>query len=141
MKKAELIKGISYGGMGIRAVRDEILTVEDEVADKLSKTGYFKISDIIKQEDKNAYSVESHKDKSKKQPSSVDKKIEKMKTAELEAYANENGIDISGCKNNSDRIDLIKAVICTDRTEKHEDEFSVMNNKSEESEEMLNFDQ
>ena len=26
MKKAELIKGISYGGMGIRAVRDEILT-------------------------------------------------------------------------------------------------------------------
>ena len=40
--------------------------------------------------------------------------FEKMKTAELEAYAQEHEIDISGCRNNSERISLIKTVERTD---------------------------
>jgi hypothetical protein len=41
MKVVKLIKGLDYIGNGVKAVRDESLSVEDSTADKLILSGYF----------------------------------------------------------------------------------------------------
>lgn len=136
MRYVELIRGRDYLGHGVKASKGTLLEVSDEKAEELVSSGFFCYSNVKRPDSKLMTEQKEDLGESEKTPI-----FEKMKAAELKSYANENGIDISGCKNNSDRIDLIKAVMCTDRTEKHEDEFSVMNNKSDESDEMLNFDQ
>jgi hypothetical protein len=95
--KIKLIKGLSYrGGKDgtLRATKDKpfciVKTMEEARA--AIATGHFQFIEEIKD----------------KEP---EKNIGKMTKDELEDYAAEIGIDISGCKNNDERKEAIKKAL------------------------------
>lgn len=119
MKRAELIKGLSYRGKGVNVAKGKPVLVDDETAGKLLRTGFFRISDIGRQEKNERLgggSPEKEPGKAKEMSENDYHAValEKMKTAELEDYANSHEIDISACRTNKERIDLIKAVLSHD---------------------------
>lgn len=95
--KIKLIKGLSYrGGKDgtLRATKDKpfciVKTMEEARA--AIATGHFKLIEEIKD----------------KEP---ERNIGKMTKDELEDFAAELGVDISGCKNNDERKEAIKKAL------------------------------
>lgn len=105
MKRLELIKGLSYSTRTFSAKKAVPFDAEDDVAEKLMETGRFK-------------EIESIPDPTEEKP------LDKMKTAELEAFAAEKGIDISGCKSNAVRVEAIKAALADKEEEKSLEEMT-----------------
>lgn len=122
MKTIELIKGLSYRGKGVNAVKGTPLNVDDEKADVLVASGFFRcISTNTSESDGMA-----EKKPADMQPELIAlagnqeepaesfsdeltaDKIDNLKMPELIALAESNGIDISGCKNNEDRKAVLK---------------------------------
>lgn len=126
MKNVELIKGWDYFGHGIKAYKGKPVAVQDDKAKELIESGFFKMSNAVRV-DINIFDNESQADDNKvpaAQDGDVFKEvsIDKMKTAELEAYAQEHEIDISSCKTNAERIAVIKAVMAKTDNERQADE-------------------
>lgn len=92
MRKLELIKGLSYSTMKLTAKKAVPFVVEDVLAEKLMETGRFKELEVVPDFQ-----------------NSGAKSMEKMTKQELEKLAVENGIDISTCKNNTERAEAIKS--------------------------------
>ncbi len=92
MFKLRLIKGRSYAGNGIKVTAEKpIISIESkEKTDALVASGYF--------------SIVSEPELSKTE----EKPLEKMSDKELETYAAENGIDISGLSKKSDKLAAIQ---------------------------------
>lgn len=101
MKCVKLAKGMDYRGHGVRAFSGKPLQVEDEKADELIATGFFKLSEVPVQAQ-----VEKSID-----DGAEDKPIDKMTKDELIAFAEQNGIDISACQNNDERKATIKSAL------------------------------
>lgn len=115
MRKLELIKGLSYSMKRFSAIKGEPFSVEDEKADQLMKTGRFK--EIVDEVKEDVVNQEEAPDNAENSPHD-EKPIEKMKKEELVEYAEKNGIDISACKNNEERIATIKAAMSDDEEAK-----------------------
>lgn len=95
MTKLRLIKGRSYTGNGIRATSEKpFIEIENKtIADALVASGYFSVV-------------------SESEPPKIeDKPLEKMSEKELETYAAENGIDISGLSKKADKIAAIQRAL------------------------------
>lgn len=108
--KVKLIKGLSYFNLatGFSAKKDKFVDVEDELGAKLIATGKF--AEVKGDEQPVAPAPEQAPTGAITTASFAKKKsLSEMKTAELEAYAKEKGIDISACKNNDERVAAIKA--------------------------------
>ena len=98
MVKVELIKGLSYRGHGVNAIKGTPLTVNEEKAGELVATGFFGYVNVtfpIHNSGSNSSDVTAED-------------IDKMKMPQLTAFAEEKGIDISSCRNNKERIEAIK---------------------------------
>ena len=93
MYEVKLCKGLSYSGFIHATIKAPIVELDTkEEADKAVATGYFvSISSPDVQED------------------DCDIDIKKMTKPQLEKCAMENGIDLTGCKNNEERIAKILA--------------------------------
>lgn len=98
MFKLKLIKGLSYTGYGIKATAANPFVEVDkkEVSDALVASRYFS---FIEGE------PSANNDKS------GDKPLEKMTEKELEAYAAENGIDLSGASKKADKLTVIQQAL------------------------------
>lgn len=108
MVQIKLIKGLSYDGIVSATQKKPFVTTDEETANKAVETGYFAVVQSIGGSG-NAKKPIAPAEKADDQTGEDDKKsFEKMTKAELEAYATENGVDISQCTNNKQRIDLIK---------------------------------
>lgn len=109
MIKLKLIKGLSYrGGIDgkVKATKAnpfcDVETMEEAQAAVAS--GYFQII-----EGEPGQSNEPPKEP--KADSDSEKDIEKMTKDELVAYAEELGVDVSKCKNNDERKEVIKKAL------------------------------
>ena len=100
MYKLKLIKGRSYTGYGISATLDcpFIETDKKEISDSLVSSGYFSFVG----EDN------SGEDRAQK---TDDKPLEKMTEKELDVYAAENGIDISGISKKADKLAAVQKAL------------------------------
>lgn len=96
MFKLKLIKGRSYTGHGISVSSvDPFIEVSDkEKSDALAATGYFSVVS-----------------ESTPERPHEEKPLDKMSEKELEAYAAENGIDISGVNKKADKLALIQQAL------------------------------
>ena len=110
MVQLKLIKGLSYSGIITATAKKPFVTTDDETAKKAVETGYFAVVENIGGElpvgniqNPNVTTVEG----SGASKEDGKKSFDKMTKAELEAYAAENGIDISQCTNNKQKIELI----------------------------------
>lgn len=97
MKKVCLKVGLSYVAKGISCMKGKAVDVEDDVAERLMKTGRFEIVDA---EPAVPESVD---------PASGSANIASMKKEELIAFAEAQGIDVKDCKNNEERIKRIQS--------------------------------
>ena len=101
MFKLKLIKGRSYTGYGIKAdaLKSFIEVSKKEVSDALAASGYFSFveSEVNADNDKGG-----------------DKPLEKMTEKELDAYAAENGIDLSGASKKADKLAAIQQALAED---------------------------
>ena len=94
MYKLKLIKGRSYTGYGISATLDcpFIETDKKEISDSLVSSEYFSfVGEDNSGED--------------------DKPLEKMTEKELDVYAAENGIDISGISKKADKLAAVQKAL------------------------------
>lgn len=101
MFKLKLIKGRSYTGYGVKAdaLNPFIEVSKKEVSDALVASGYFS---FVEGE------VNADNDKG------GDKPLEKMTEKELDAYAAENGIDLSGAGKKADKLAAIQQALAED---------------------------
>lgn len=95
--KLQLIKGRSYNAKGIKVSRDNPIfeTSDTALADKLVKSGYFKV-----------ISAES-----KKTDNGEEIPLEKKTEKQLDKYAAENGIDLTSCKNKTEKLTKIQEAL------------------------------
>lgn len=102
--KVKLVKGLSYYHLasGTSAQKGEVVTVDDAVGADLVATGRF-VEAAGSETSAPAQAATGTITTGSVKP------LSSMKTAELEAYASEKGIDISECKTNSERVEAIKA--------------------------------
>lgn len=99
MKKVCLKTGLSYAIKGFSCVKGIAVDVEDDIAEKLIRTGRFEIiTDTVPVSGTVAPAFESAD-------------ISSMKKDELIAFAEAHGIDLEGCKNNNERIERIQSEI------------------------------
>lgn len=100
MHKLKLIKGRSYTGYGVSATADSpfIETDEKEISDSLTASGYF------------SFVGEDNSDEDGTQKAD-DKPLEKMTEKELDVYAAENGIDISGISKKADKLAAVQKAL------------------------------
>ena len=101
MFKLKLNKGRSYTGYGVKvdALNPFIEVEKKEVSDALVASGYFSFVDG---------GVNADNDKG------GDKPLEKMTEKELDAYAAENGIDLSGASKKADKLAAIQQALAGD---------------------------
>ena len=101
MFKLKLIKGRSYTGYGVKAdALNPFIEVEKkEVSDALVASGYCSFVEG---------GVNADNDKG------GDKPLEKMTEKELDAYAAENGIDLSGAGKKADKLAAIQQALAED---------------------------
>jgi len=102
--KIKLIKGRSYTyGDSTATMLKPFIDVDDETAEKLIADGYF---EKVPGEEKVSAKVLTQ---------NVDREnpaiIKKMTMGELNTLAAELGVDLSGCKNNGDRAEVIIATL------------------------------
>lgn len=101
MAKVKLIKARSYSGIVRATAKQPIVDVSDEEAQALVATGYFalcasaEVPDVSENEDEE--SVPDYE------------ALSDMTKAELVSYAENNGIDIEGCKTKADILEAISA--------------------------------
>lgn len=99
MAKVRLIKGRSYSGAVRVTAKQPIVDVSEEMAKALIATGYFvpcAVADAPEsQEDAGGESVPDYE------------ALSEMTKAELIKYAEDNGIDIEGCKTKADILEAI----------------------------------
>lgn len=102
--KVKLVKGLSYYHLasGVSAQKGEVVPVDDAVGAELVATGRF-VEAAVSETSEAAQAATGTITTGSIKP------LSGMKTAELEAYASEKGIDISECKTNSERVEAIKA--------------------------------
>lgn len=115
MVRIKLLKGLSYSGIITATKKSPYVTTDEDTAKEAVATGYFELVIDEAASDTSAENTARYQkddddnltpaDKEKEQ-----KPISKMTKPELEAYAEKNGIDISSCNNNEERIALIKEV-------------------------------
>lgn len=101
MAKVKLIKARSYSGIIVATVKKPIVDVSEDEAKALVATGYFEPYAT-------ADKPESSEDDGDESIPDYEALSEKTK-AELVAYAEENGIDIEGCKTKADILEAISA--------------------------------
>lgn len=100
MAKLKLTKGRSYTGIVKASAASPIVDVNDDEAKALVATGYFEPCFVPDAE------AEAEADDSEE--TAVDyEALSDMTKAELTAYAEENGIDIDGCKTKADILEAI----------------------------------
>ena len=111
MYKLKLNKGLSYTGYGINATANKpfIETDKKEISESLIASGYFSFV-----EKGNSEEI------SRQQPE--EKPLEKMTEKELDAYASENGIDISGISKKSDKLSTIQKALAVEDVNLFNDE-------------------
>lgn len=97
MKKVCLKTGISYVAKGISCMKGKVVDVEDDVAERLMKTGRFEIVDAVSMDPESVA------------PEGKSANITSMKKDELIAFAEAQGIDVADCKNNEERIQRIQS--------------------------------
>lgn len=97
MRKVCLKTGLSYVAKGISCRKGKVVDVEDDVAEKLMKTGRFEAVDTAPIDPESAA------------PEGKSANITSMKKDELIAFAEAQGIDVSDCKNNEERIQRIQS--------------------------------
>jgi len=99
--KLKLIKGRSYNAIGVNVTEKQpsFETADKKLAAKLIKSGYFTLI------------AESAKADSGSGNENKEIPLEKMTTAQLEAYAKEKNIDLTGATKNADRIAKIKTAL------------------------------
>lgn len=97
MYKLKLLRGRSYTGNGVKATAvSPIIEVESkETSDSLIASGYFSLVS-------EATAPSNMSD---------DKPITKMTEKELEAYAAENGIDLTGCNKKAEKLTTIQQAL------------------------------
>ena len=100
MDKLKLIKGRSYTGYGISATPDcpFVETDKKEISDSLVASGYFSFVEEDSSSENNASKTE-------------DKLLEKMTEKELDVYAAENGMDISGISKKADKLAAVQKAL------------------------------
>ena len=89
MRKVCLKTGLSYVAKGISCRKGKVMDVEDDVAEKLMKTVPIDPEPVA--------------------PDGKSANITSMKKDELIAFAEAQGIDVSDCKNNEERIQRIQS--------------------------------
>lgn len=97
MYKLKLIRGLSYSGYGVKATNmHPVIEVDKkEVVDALIASGHFSL--IVE---------------SKAGNNSVEvKPVEKMTEKELDTYANENGIDLTGISGKAKKLTKIQETL------------------------------
>jgi hypothetical protein len=101
--KLKLNKGRSYAGYGVVATAaSPIVTVEDaKVAARLVASGYFIQLDVV---DATQPVVELP-------PGGEDVNVDKMNSGQLDKYAAENGIDLTGASNVAQKREAVKAAL------------------------------
>lgn len=100
MYKVKLIKGLSYTGAVHATKKDPYAEVEKkETADALVASGYF---ELVESTD------ETGTDANNDGAEDNTKGLDAMTVPELDAYADEKGIDLAGCKNKAEKIAKIK---------------------------------
>lgn len=121
MQRIELVRGRSYWGHGVKAVKGKPFSVADEKATELVATGSFKVVEgdedtdsDINTANQNVSTGESNSDE--EASDTEEKPLGKMSKDELIAYAGSLGIDVSECKNNGERVALIKEVLEKEET-------------------------
>lgn len=97
MRKVCLKTGLSYVAKGISCRKGKVVDVEDDVAERLMKTGRFETVDAAPMDDESVA------------PEGKSANITSMKKDELIAFAEAHGIDVSDCKNNEERIQRIQS--------------------------------
>lgn len=138
MKRMELVKGRSYWGHGVKAVKGKPFSVADEKATELVATGCFKVVEGGEDTNSDIGAVpqnvsesegDSDEEESGAEESKEEKSLGKMSKDELIAYAESLDIDVSECKNNGERAALIKEVLekeeTTDEGDSDEEEGAV----------------
>uniref|UniRef100_A0AAU8AXD7 HeH/LEM domain protein n=1 Tax=Dulem virus 37 TaxID=3145755 RepID=A0AAU8AXD7_9CAUD len=99
MYKLKLIKGRSYTGRGVKATASNpVIEVETkEISDSLLASGYFSfVGEAVPANSASSVS---------------DKPLTKMTEKELEAYAEENGIDLTGLSKKADKLAAIQQAL------------------------------
>ena len=101
--KVKLVQGLSYYdmGTGLSAKKGHPIDVDDKVGAELIASGDFAEATGDEKPAKAAGGTIT--------TGSFNKPLTKMNTAELESYATERGIDLSGCKDKNEKIAAIKA--------------------------------
>lgn len=99
MAKVKLIKARSYSGLVIATAKQPIVDVSDEDAKALVATGYF--VSYTASENENVPDNEG----SESVPDY--EALSEMTKAELVSYAENNGIDVEGCKTKADILETI----------------------------------
>jgi hypothetical protein len=101
MFKLKLIKGRSFTGFGVKATSEkpEVQTDAKELYDKLIATGRF--TAVMMSESTNALTA-------------GEKPLSKMTEKELEVYAEENGINLTGLSKKSDKLAKIQEMLAAD---------------------------
>lgn len=122
MKKLKLTKGLSFSMMNISCRKGETFCVDDKKAKRLLSTGRFELignADVKQKQDEKQSQDNSGSPQNggedDKAPKNADEGngisvelIDKMKKDELVAFAENEGIDLTGCGNNEERIEKIK---------------------------------
>ena len=104
MYKLKLIKGRSYTGYGVTATSvSPIVDVEsEETAKTLIASKYFSVI---------SETAEIEKTTSSAVTATAEKPLNKMTEKELEAYAAENGIELTGLKKKADKLSAIQQAL------------------------------
>jgi hypothetical protein len=116
MVRIKLLKGLSYSGVVSATKKSPYVTTDEDTAKEAVATGYFGyVPEAVSTSstDTTAENTAEDQEENDLPPATEDKvqkPIEKMTKPELEAYAEANGIDISSCTNNEQRIALIKEI-------------------------------
>lgn len=113
MFKLKLIKGLSYNGIVSATAKNPYITVDDEeTALAAVDTGYFKIVERAEKgnDGQNNNDGQGDNGTNKEEP----KDWKKFNRDDLIAFANEHNIDVSGCKNQDERIAIIEAALADD---------------------------
>lgn len=121
MVRIKLLKGLSYSGIITATKKSPYVTTDEDTAKEAVATGYFELVIDEAASDTSAENTARYQKDDDDDPDDDDnltpadkekeqKPISKMTKPELEAYAEKNGIDISSCNNNEERIALIKEV-------------------------------
>lgn len=113
MFKLKLIKGLSYNGIVSATAKNPYITVDDEkIALAAVDTGYFKIVEKPEKgnDGQNNNGGQADDGANKEEP----KDWKQFNKDDLIAFANEHNIDVSSCKNQSERIAIIEAALADD---------------------------